>query len=161
LFLQKPSSGYLHYGSLRLAFLSLTFCLAAIPAGSQQPEPSHQERFASPQERLRAQETKANLRLQKNPRDAKALADRGLARLGLGELAPGIADFRRAATLRPGSADAQADLAYALWTAGKRQEALEGARAALRLNPEHAAAHYYLARLLVETGGSADEAFEN
>ncbi len=73
----------------------------------------------------------------------------------------GVADFRRPVALRPGSAEEQANLAYALWTTGQRKGALVAARAAVHLNPKHAAAHYYLARLLVETGGSPDEALEN
>ncbi len=152
---------YLPCRSLCLGFLVLMLCLSGAPAASQQPESSHQERFASAQERLRAQETRADKRLRENPRDGKALAERGLARLRLGETAAGIADFRRVVALRPSSADAQADLAYALWTTGKRQEALVAGRTAVRLNPNHAAAHYYLARLLVETGGDPDEALKH
>ncbi len=128
---------------------------------AQEKEASHVERFATPKVKLERTVREATGALARNPRNTQVLIDRGLARLRLGEAAAGIADLRRAVALHAGSADAQANLAYALWTTGNSKEALEAARSAVRADPKHAAARYYLARLLVETGGNPDEALEN
>ena len=133
----------------------------AAPPAAQEKEASHVERFATPQAKLERTVREATRALARNPRNTQMLIDRGLARLRLGQTAAGIADLRRAAALHSGSADAQANLAYGLWTTGNSREALEAALRAVRADPKHAAAHYYLARLLVETGGRADEALEN
>ena len=160
---------------LRSSFVILFVCLcpwacgtargAQVRASSKSQastkELSHAERFARPRERLDREVRNATSKLVRNPGDAKALDDRGMARVRLGDLSNGIADIRRAAELAPKSADFQTDLAYALWTSGQLQEAREAASRALALQPVNAAAHYYLARLIVESGGSLDEAVEN
>src|SRR5712692_2790425 len=128
---------------------------------AQEREASHVERFASPRAKLQRTVQLATRKLTRNPRDARALGERGLARLRRGEAPAGIEDLRRAAALDPKSADARADLAYALWITGDLKEALGTARSAVELGPNHAAAHYYLARLTVETGASPKEALEN
>jgi len=124
-------------------------------------EPSHAERFASPREKLEREVQAATTKLTRNPRDAKSLDGRGMARVRLGDGTQGIADIRRATELDPKSADFQTDLAFALWADGQLKEAQEAARKALNIQPVNASAHYYLARLIVETGGSLDEAVEN
>ena len=137
---------------------------AVVPPGGSQPatqELSHADRFASPQQKLEREIKNATSKLSRNPRDANALDDRGMARVRLDDMNNGIRDIRQAAELNPKSADFQTDLAYALWTNGQLQEARAAASRALALQPVNAAAHYYLARLIIETGGSLDEAVEN
>src|SRR2546425_2084893 len=136
-------------------------CSASRLVAQEKKEASHVERFASPRAKLQRTERVATRKLTRNPRDARALGERGLARLRLGEAGAGIEDLRRAAALDPKSADARADLAYALWITGDLKDALGTARSAVELGPNHAAAHYYLARLLVETGARPNEALEN
>ena len=140
-------------------------CIAQAPSDVPRPtaakELSHTERFASPREKLEREVRTATSKLARNPRDAKALDDRGMARVRLGDLSNGMHDIKRATELNPKSADFQTDLAYALWTGGQLKEALVAARRAIALQPVNPAAHYYLARLIIESGGKLDEAVEN
>ena len=87
-------------------------CSASRLVAQEKKEASHVERFASPRAKLQRTERVATRKLTRNPRDARALGERGLARLRLGEAGAGIEDLRRAAALDPKSADARADLAY-------------------------------------------------
>jgi Flp pilus assembly protein TadD len=116
------------------------------------------ERFASQAEKLRSAEQAAERRVSENPSDPKALLDRGLARLRRGSVDAAISDFRHAALLAPSLAEAEADLAYALWTQGRLEEALNAARNALKLDPESPSAHRYAGRLLLLLDRNRNEA---
>ncbi len=138
--------------------LGLLLLAGAIPAFSQEKERSHQERFATPQSQREREERAASARLRANPNNAKALEDRGVARLRLGKVDEAVADLKRAAALNPKSPDVHADLAYALMQQRRLPEALEAARAALALNPNHIAANAYAGHVLLVTGGDLAEA---
>jgi len=143
--------------------LAFCFVLAIWIAGArgydiQPSERAHAERFAPEAEKLRSAEQKAQARLRENPSDVKALLDLGLARLRLAKVDAAIADLRRATAKEPSLAEAQTDLAYALWRRGDLDDALRAARAALLLDPNDAAAHRYLGRLLLLQRGDRSEA---
>jgi tetratricopeptide (TPR) repeat protein len=128
------------------------------PLSSQEQVRSHQERFASPIVKYQLSEAKATARLQKAPKDVAALTERGLARLSLGMIQSGIADFEQAVALDRSSGKAWACLAYGLWMQGQLEPALGAARQALANDPEQASAHWYTGRLLLLTGGNPEEA---
>lgn len=138
----------------------LLLALAAMPAFSQEPakERSHQERFANPRTLREREERKATQRLRRNPNDAQALEDRGVARIRLGRGAEAVADLERAAKLQPKSANVRANLAYGLMQLGRWREALAATRTALALNPNHVAANAYTGHLLLQFGGDLSEA---
>lgn len=141
-------------GWQRLCALFFVFGLVGVGArAAPESEPSHAERFASPEAKLRRAEQEGAARLRSNPKDVQALLERGQARLRLGQLNPALDDFHRAAALDPASADVQAHLAYGLWMQGQFQPALNAARAALARDPENASAHRYAGRLLLLVGG--------
>ncbi len=142
-----------------LSLLVLEICIARVQVYcTQQPVQTHVERFAPRSEKLRSAEQRAEARVREKPSDMKALLDLGMARLRLGEADAAVADFRRAAAKSPSLAEAQTDLAYALWKGGHLEEALGAARAALLLDPGDAAAHRYAGRLLLLKGGDREEA---
>lgn len=124
-------------------------------------ELSHVERFRDTKTRFRLAEVRASKVLARNPADADALGDRGIARLHLGENKAGLDDLRRATVLAPKSALAQAHLAYGLWVSGSLDDALAAARRAATLNPNLGAGQYYAGRLLLLTGGDAHEAIDH
>ncbi len=124
-------------------------------------ELSHVERFRDTNTRFRLAEEDAERRLRRDPKNAEALGDRGMALLHLGENKVGLDDLRQAARLAPKSALAQAHLAYGLWLSGSLDDALTAARAAVGLNPNLGAAQYYAGRLLLLTGGDAHEAVDH
>jgi tetratricopeptide (TPR) repeat protein len=138
--------------------LGLFLLVAAISPVAQEKERSHQERFADPQTLRQGEERQATLRLRKNPNDAQALEERGVARLRMGRTEPALADLERAAKLTPKSADVRANLAYGLMQQRRWREALEVARAALALDPNHVAANAYAGHILLLTGGDLLEA---
>jgi tetratricopeptide (TPR) repeat protein len=141
--------------------LVLTVSASSILHGQQRAEQTHVERFAPQAERLRAAERDAEGRVRAYPSQVRAWLDLGMAHLNLAELDAATAAFRRAATLCPSLAEPQTDLAYALWLQGKVDPALEAAKAALSLDPNDAAAHRYVGRLLLLRGGSRAEAIEH
>jgi tetratricopeptide (TPR) repeat protein len=126
--------------------------------GAKQEAPSHQERFASPRVKYERAEAEAKARLDKNPKDVTALTERGLARLSLGMIKTGVADFEQAVVLDRSSGKAWACFAYGLWMAGQLDSALAAARQALANDPEEASAHWYAGRLLLLTNGNLQEA---
>lgn len=134
---------------------------AAPASGTKEKEPSHTLRFADPRSRLLRGEEEANARLRVNPEDVAALVDRGVARLRLGNLADAADDFERAAALAPASADVQTHLAYGRMLQGRAQPALEAARKALALNPDHSSAHYYAGLLLSRSGGDLPQVIQH
>jgi len=136
-------------------FLLLAF-LANLSA--QEPVSSHQKRFASSIVKYQLAEAAATSRLDKNPKDVTALTERGLARLSLGMIKPGVADFEQAVALDRSSGKAWACLAYGLWMQGQLDAALAAARQALANDPEQASANWYTGRLLLLTGGELREA---
>lgn len=142
-------------------FALAVILLVAMTGAAQQTQPSHAERFTDPRAKLEQKEQEATARLRANPKDSQALIDRGLARLGLGQLGKAVEDLNQAAQLDPKSADARAQLAYGLWQLGRLEEALAAARAALALNPDDASAHYYAGRLLLESDGDIHEAVQH
>jgi tetratricopeptide (TPR) repeat protein len=143
----------------RLFCLELVICLAGSHVYcAQQSERTHVERFAPQAQKLRLAEQKAEESVRKDPSDADALLNLGLARLRVERVDDAIAAFRQAAALAPSLAAAQSDLAYAFWMRGQYQDALQAARTALLLDPRDAAAHRYAGRLLLMEGGDRKEA---
>ncbi|MGH9670995.1 MAG: tetratricopeptide repeat protein [Terriglobales bacterium] len=140
------------------SILGLLLLATATPAFSQEKERSHQERFATPQSLREREEREASRRLRVNPNDAKALDNRGVARLRLGKVDEAVADLKRAVALDPKSADARADLAYGLMQQRRWPESLAAARSALALDPNHIAANAYAGHILVQSGGDVSEA---
>jgi tetratricopeptide (TPR) repeat protein len=142
-------------GPYVLLFLSLSSltCLDA-----QEKICSHQERFASSTAKAKLAEAEATALLNKNPKNAKALTERGLARLGLGLLNAGVADFEQAVAVDPNSPETWASLAYGLWRQGQFEPALAAARKALERDSEYPSAHWYIGRLLLLTKGDVQEA---
>jgi tetratricopeptide (TPR) repeat protein len=133
-----------------------------LTAGSaQEPELFHVDRFVSPKVRLERTVEEATRHLRQNPNDSKALSDRGLARVRLGDVNGGVEDLRHAVALSPASGETYANLAYALWIAGRLPEALEAARTALKLDANNPGAQYYAARLILDSGGNLDEAIQH
>ena len=122
---------------------------------------SHQERFASSGVKSQLAEAEATARLSQNPKDVRALIDRGLARLGLGQINEGVADFERAVAVDPNLAESWATLAYGLWMQGKFELALAAAHKALEKDPEYPSAHWYTGRLLLQTKGDVQEAIRH
>jgi Flp pilus assembly protein TadD len=147
-------------GQCGLVFLLvLEICIARVQVYcTQQPVQTHVERFAPQTEKLRSAERRAEARVRKDPSDVKALLDLGLAHLQLREVDAAILDFQRAAAKSPSPAEAQTDLAYALWKGGHLDEALAAARAAILLETGDAVAHRYAGRLLLLIGGDREEA---
>ena len=109
--------------------LLLLACLADLSA--QEKVRSHQQRFASSTVKSKLAEAEATGRLNKNPKDVKALTERGLARLSLGLVKTAIADFELAVALDRASSEPWACLAYGLWMQGELKPALVAAREAL------------------------------
>ena len=140
------------------SILGLLLLAAALPTVAQEKERSHQERFADPQTLRKREERDASRRLRKNPNDAKALEDRGIARMRMGRTEQALADLQRAATLNPKSPNVRADLAYGLMQQRRWPEALQAARSAVALNPNHIAANAYAGHILLLTGGDVSEA---
>jgi len=141
--------------------LTLLAVLAPGGLGAQRKEPSHVERFATPETKFTIVEEEATARLRQNPRDSKALLERGTARLHLRLFAAALEDLRHAVALDPTSADAEAKLAYALWMSGSLDQAITAAREALKRDPDLASAHYYLGRLLLLTRDDTQEAIQH
>ena len=141
----------------------LALILAGATAGAQQgqSEPSHVERFADPKAKHERAEKEATARLAANANDTRALLERGVARLNLGKLEQGVNDLGHAAALDPASADARAQLAYGFWLLGRLPDALVAAQAAVALDANHASAHHYVGRLLLETNGDSSQAIEH
>jgi Tfp pilus assembly protein PilF len=78
--------------------------------------------------------------LEQSPEDALAVGWRGIARVGLGEVAPALEDLRRAARLAPESAEAAFNLGRVLQGLHRDQEALEPLSRAIALRPTLSAA---------------------
>src|SRR6266852_5302519 len=143
------------------AFILCVVFVGSTNLAAQQTELSHVDRFLSPQAKLNREIQKATEQLQKNPNNAKAYDNRGLARLRLGKVDAGLEDLKRATTLPSADSDTYANLAFGLWIAGRLPAALEAARHAVKLDANNGAAQYYTGRLLLDTGGNADEAIEH
>ena len=97
-------------------------------------------------------ETEATQKLTANPRDAEALNARALARMRLGRYTEAYEDLHRAVSLKPASADYQANLGYVLFKIGKPVEAISAERMALKLDDDNFTAHYQLGRFLLLAG---------
>jgi tetratricopeptide (TPR) repeat protein len=145
--------------------LSLVVCWesAATAAAKEntpqgESEASHVERFTNPQTKWQRAEQEASARLAANPKDSHALADRGVARLNLGQIEVAVGDLNQAAELDTTSAGVRAQLAYAFMLLGHQQEALAAAKAALALDPENQAAHAHIGRVLLEGGSDPQQA---
>jgi Tfp pilus assembly protein PilF len=78
--------------------------------------------------------------LEDNPEDALAVGWRGIARVGLGEVAPALEDLRAAARLAPESAEAAFNLGRVLQGLHRDQEALTPLSRAIALRPTLSAA---------------------
>src|SRR5882724_2599114 len=131
---------------------------------STQPQPpnsparvrSHVERFSTPEVRAGRDEADANSKLTANPNDDQALNARALARMRLGRYNEAFDDLRRAVSLKPATAEYQANLGYVLWKLGRPEEAVNAERAALKLDPKNFTAHYQLGRFLLRLGEQKD-----
>jgi tetratricopeptide (TPR) repeat protein len=143
--------------ALRTQLLSAAFALcaavAAAPAQTPAPERSHVERFSSVETRAERAESEATAKLKADPRDAAAYNSRGVARLFLGRYREAAEDLARAVSLKPDSADYQANYGSALWKAGRPEEAVAAERAALKLDEKNYSAHFQLGRFLMRLGG--------
>ncbi|HWT01075.1 MAG TPA: tetratricopeptide repeat protein [Pyrinomonadaceae bacterium] len=139
-------------------FAAVLFCAAAAPA--QQPAPtatatparSHVERFSTPEMRAGRAESDASVKLASDPNDTEALNLRAAARVRLGKYKEAHEDLRRAVSLKPASAEYQANLGYVLWKLGRVEESIAAERAALRLDDKNLMAHHQLGRVLLRLG---------
>ena len=158
-FLSYAGFGMLSVCCLVSCVVLLFSCLSCLTClEAQERVRSHQERFASSTAKAQLAEAEATARLNQSPKDVKALTDRGLARVGLGLLDAGVADFEQAVAVDPNSVESWASLAYGLWRQGKFEPALAAARKALERDPEYPSAHWYTGRLLLLTKGDVQEA---
>lgn len=82
------------------------------------------------------------------PDDGRVLTRLGITLIATGRLEEAVAAFRRAAAAAPTDADAQLNLASALYDRRDVQEAVVYAQRALALRPADAQAHHLLGRLL-------------
>jgi tetratricopeptide (TPR) repeat protein len=137
-------------------FFVCCFCFGMTSAVAQTTLPSntrsHLERFSTPQARAERAEIEASEKLKTQPNDPESLNARAYARMGLGHYAEAIEDLRRAISLNPKKADYQANLGYALWKVGRRSEALNAEREALKLDDKNYTSHYQLGRFLLLSG---------
>ncbi|HET9529164.1 MAG TPA: tetratricopeptide repeat protein, partial [Blastocatellia bacterium] len=144
---------------IRMIFSIAACIILAVSAVAQDAPPasqkvrSHAERFASPEVRAERVEAETTAKLKANPDDAESLNLRALARMRLGRFAESLDDLRRAASLKPGKADYQANLGYVLWKLGKINEAVAAERAALKIDENNFTARYHLGRFLLRVGG--------
>src|SRR5882762_5969375 len=81
---------------------------------------------------------------------------RALARMRLGRYNEAFDDLRRAVSLKPATAEYQANLGYVLWKLGRPEEAVNAERASLKLDPKNFTAHYQLGRFLLRLGEQKD-----
>jgi tetratricopeptide (TPR) repeat protein len=101
---------------------------------------------------LEATAAAAEERLRANPRDADALELRYLVHHQRGEMAKAVEALQAAIAADPSADWAFNDLIPILFNAGRRAEAEQLARAALRANPRNAQAHNLFGTLLSELG---------
>jgi tetratricopeptide (TPR) repeat protein len=147
-----------NFMKLHLRGLLLVFLLGAhfVAAQTQNPETpparSHVERFSTPQMRAERAEAEATARLTADPKDAASLNSRALARMRLNRYKEAYEDLRQAVSLKPATADYQANLGYVLWRLGRAAEAIEAERAAIKLDDKNYTAHYQLGRFLFRLG---------
>lgn len=113
---------------------------------------SHVERFSSAETRSERVEVEATAKLKAKPDDSAALNERAYARMGLIRYQEAYEDLLRAVTLKPTSAEYQANFGYVLWKLGRRSEAIEAERGAVRLDDKNYTGHYQLGRCLLLTG---------
>jgi len=92
------------------------------------------------------------------PRSAQYHLSLGRAYQLKGDVSKATAELREAGKLAPKDPLPPALLAHAMITAGQTREAMNSLRHALELRPENAALMNDLAYLIVESGGSLDEA---
>lgn len=128
---------------------------------AQVPELSHQRRFEPQAASLVRSDEELTKKLEANPADADLLLQRGLVRLQQVRIADATADFRQAIQLQPRNSQAHAELASALFDAGKRDEAIAEARLAIALDAHNFAAEALLGRLLAVSGGDLKEAIQH
>ena len=140
------------------AFQLFAYCLCfGVTSAVAQTTPSivtrsHLERFSTPQARAERAEAEASEKLKAQPNDPDNLNARAYARMGLGRYPEAIADLTRAVSINPTKADYQANLGYALWKIGRRAEALNAERAAVKLDDKNFTAQYQLGRFLLLSG---------
>ena len=144
------------------------YCLAAaavlcIPPllSAQAPELSHQRRFESQAASLSRSDDELSKKLQANPSNADLLLQRGLVRLQQLRVADATADFQQAIQLQPRNSQAHAELASALFDAGKRDDAIAEAHQSIALDAHNFAAEALLGRLLAVSGGDLKEAIQH
>ena len=100
---------------------------------------------ASDDQHLKAEaESEYKLALEANPRDAKAAARLGDYEAAKGDVTAAQADYQKALTLQPGSADAAIGLANVLSEQGKPAEALPLLEGVEKADPTNSLAHYRL-----------------
>jgi tetratricopeptide (TPR) repeat protein len=127
----------------------LLVALSGNGIAAQQRELSHTERFSGSRERLEDVERDATAALARDPNDADALLARARARLQLGKIPEGLADFERASTVAPERADVRGQRALAHIRLGRWADAKFAADAALALDAENPSAHYAMGLLLL------------
>ncbi|HTU26020.1 MAG TPA: tetratricopeptide repeat protein [Pirellulales bacterium] len=92
------------------------------------------------------------------PDDSAAWYSLGKTYLQAADFAGAIEPLREAVRLRPAAAETRIDLGIALLRSRQPEAAMTEFGEAVRLAPGLALAHHNLANLLIETGGSVDEA---
>lgn len=92
-----------------------------------------------------------------DPFNGPALNDLGVLLLNKGELYEAVTSFERARKQLPGHPAPRANLAMALERAGKIDEAIEAARAALEVQADYLPAIQVLALLQVRSGRTDDQ----
>jgi len=102
----------------------------------------------------------ASAALQRDPQAATAYADRGLAYLRKGDLAPALEDLRQALRLQPQYAPALARRGRCYGLLGELDKAMEDCEEALRLAPRLAEA-YFARGQVWERQGEAEQALQD
>src|ERR1051325_9056368 len=120
----------MRFSALKLPALCLCLTVTPFAQSPAQSTRSHVERFSTPEMRAERAETEATRKITANPKDDEALNARALARMRLGRYAEAHEDLRRAVSLKPASAEYQANLGYVLYKIGKPAEAATAERAA-------------------------------
>ncbi len=145
-------------GCSRFLVLTLLGPLFGQGVVAQERELSHTERFSGARGRLEDVERDGTTALASNPNDVDALLARARARLQLGKIAEGLADFERASVVAPARADVRGQLALAQVRLGRFADAKFAADAALALDAENPSAHYALGLILITATTELDAA---
>jgi lipoprotein NlpI len=93
--------------------------------------------------------------LRRNPADAEAFANRGIARNATGDFEGALGDFECALNLNPGDLRTYVQRGILRKKGGNLEEAQEDFDDAIEIEPRNALAHYYRATIRTDTGDLA------